>query len=414
MVEAVWAARSKRRDRPEIILVSTPPRHGKSTLISEYAPAWYLGSFPDERVIHASYEADFAAGWGGRARAVMERWGEALYGARVDARSNSARRWEIEGRRGGMVACGVGGPITGRGANLLVIDDPVKNAEQAASAVYRDRHWEWWLSTARTRLEPGAVVVVVMTRWHEGDRGGRLLAAAREGGDPVREIRLPALAEAGDPLGRGPGEALWPARYSRAYLLTTRRALGAYWFSGLYQGRPSPDGGGVFDRKDFRYFEIAGDEVVLRVGDGERRRFGTDWCRKFQVCDLAASEATAADYTAIAEFWATPEGDLLVRAVHRGRVAVPDQPAFFLAHHAGCPVKVESIGYQAGMIQTMLREGFPAEPVYPDADKLTRAAVAGVLYRAGRVYHLAGAPWLADFESELLAFPAGEHDDQVD
>src|SRR5436190_1844977 len=115
MVEAVWAARERQRDRPKILLISTPPRHGKSTLISEYAPAWYLGSFPDQRVILASYEADFAAGWGGRARAVMERWGEALYGARVDARSNSARRWEIEGRRGGMVACGVGGPITGRG-----------------------------------------------------------------------------------------------------------------------------------------------------------------------------------------------------------------------------------------------------------------------------------------------------------
>ena len=159
---------------------------------------------------------------------------------------------------------------------------------------------------------------------------------------------------------------------------------------------------------------VMGFEVVLRTSDGKRRRFGTEWCRKFQVCDLAASEATAADYTVIAEFWATPEGDLLVRSLARGRVAVPDQPAFFLAHHAGCPVKVESIGYQAGMIQTMLRAGFPAEPVYPDADKLTRAGSAGVLYRAGKVYHLAGAGWLADFESELLAFPAGEHDDQVD
>ena len=122
---------------------------------------------------------------------------------------------------------------------------------------------------------------------------------------------------------------------------------------------------------------VMGFEVVLRTSDGKRRRFGTEWCRKFQVCDLAASEATAADYTVIAEFWATPEGDLLVRAVARGRVAVPDQPAFFSAHHAGCPVKVESIGYQAGMIQTMLRAGFPAEPVYPDADKLTRAGSRG-------------------------------------
>lgn len=414
LVEAVWGARERRRDRPEIVLVSTPPRHGKSTLVSEYAPAWYLGSFPDERVILASYEADFAASWGGRALAVIERFGEALYGVRVDARSNSARRWEIAGRKGGMVAAGVGGPITGRGANLLVIDDPVKNAEQAASALYREKAWEWWLSVARTRLEPAAAVVVVMTRWHESDLGGRLLRASREGGDPVREIRLPALAEAGDPLGREEGEALWPARFSRAYLEQTRETLGAYWFAALYQGRPSPDEGGVFDRRDFRYFSEEGDEVVLRAEDGKTKRFGTNWCRKFQVVDLAASESSAADYTVIAEFWATPDNHLLVRSVHRGRIAVPDQPAFFRAHHAGCPVKFEAIGYQTGMIQTMLRDGFPAEPVHPDADKLTRAGSAGVLYRAGRVYHLAGAPWLSDFESELLAFPAGEHDDQVD
>jgi predicted phage terminase large subunit-like protein len=116
----------------------------------------------------------------------------------------------------------------------------------------------------------------------------------------------------------------------------------------------------------------------------------------------------------IAEYWRSPEADLLVRSVVRERVAVPDQPAFFKEHHAGCPVKVESIGYQTGMVQTMSREGFPVEPVYPDADKVTRAAVAGVLYRNEKVYHLAGTDWLHDFEAELLAFPAGEHDDQVD
>jgi predicted phage terminase large subunit-like protein len=413
VVEAIWRAQDAERERPEIILVSAPPRHGKSTLVSEYLPAWFLGAFPERRVILTSYEADFAAGWGAKTRTLLEEHGPDLYRVRVDERSRSASRWDLHRRPGGMVTAGVGGPITGRGAHLLVIDDPIKNAEQAASPTIREKQWDWWLSTARTRLEPGAVVVVVMTRWHEADLAGKLLLASSEGGDPVTEIRLPALAERGDPLRRDPGEALWPERFPAPYLEQTRKTLGPYWFAAIYQGRPTPEEGGIFDRKDFRYFELRGDQVVLRQPGG-RKAFGRDWCQKFQVVDLAASEKETADYTVIAELWATPESDLLVRSVVRQRVAVPDQPAFFRQHHAGCPVKFEAIGYQFGIVQTMLRDGFPAEPVHPDADKVTRAGAAGVLYRQGKVYHLAGAPWLADFEAELLAFPAGEHDDQVD
>jgi len=414
VVEAILRAQERDRDRPEIVLITAPPRHGKSTLVSEYLPAWFLGSFPERRVILTSYEADFAATWGAKTRGLLEEHGPSLYGIAVDERSRSASRWDLHRRSGGMVTAGVGGPITGRGAHLLVIDDPIKNAAEAGSVTIREKQWEWWLSTARTRLEPGAVVVVVMTRWHEADLGGRLLLASREGGDPVTEIRLPALAERGDPLRREEGEALWPERFSRAYLEHTRETVGPHWFSAMYQGRPTPEEGGVFDRRDFRYFELRGDEVVLRYPDGTTKSFGADWCRKFQVVDLAASEKESADYTVVTEIWVTPESDMLVRSVARDRVAAPDQPAFFWRHHAGCPVKFEVIGYQTGIVQTMLRQGLPAEPVYPDADKITRAAVAGVRYRAGKVYHQAGAPWLTDFEAELLAFPAGEHDDQVD
>jgi predicted phage terminase large subunit-like protein len=230
----------------------------------------------------------------------------------------------------------------------------------------------------------------------------------------VAEVRLPALAERNDPLGRKRGEALWPKRYRRDYLEHSREVMGPYWFSAMYQGRPTPEEGGIFDRNDFRYFQIEGDHVVLQAPEGGPKRFAIGLCKKFQVVDLAASEKETADYTVMSEIWATPENDMLVNSVVRERVAVPDQPAFFIRHHAGCPVKFEVIGYQTGIVETMLRAGFPAEPIYPDKDKVTRAAVAGALYRGGKVYHLRGAPWLTDFEAELLAFPAGEHDDQVD
>jgi predicted phage terminase large subunit-like protein len=413
LVEAVWRVGERRRDRPEIVVVAAPPRHGKSTITSYYLPAWYLGTFPERRVILASYEADFAATWGQKTRQLLEDHGPSLYGVRVDDSSRAASRWDLHRRAGGMVTAGVGGPITGRGAHLLVIDDPLKNAEQASSPTIREKQWEWWLSTARTRLDPGAVVVVVMTRWHEADLAGRLLQASRDGGDPVTEIRMPALAERNDRLGRKGGEALWPQRYDRDYLEHTRKVQGAYWFSAIYQGRPTPEEGGIFDRKDFRYFDIDGDYVVLRTPEGPKR-FARGLCKKFQVVDLAASERETADYTVMSEIWVTPESDMLVNSVIRDRVAVPDQPDFFRRHHVGCPVKFEVIGYQTGIVQTMLLQGFPAEAIHPDKDKVTRAGVAGALYRGGKVYHRAGAPWLGEFEAELLAFPAGEHDDQVD
>lgn len=412
--QAIAAAGGDVDDRPEILLVELPPRHGKSTEISEYTPAWFVGTFPDRHVILCSYESDFASSWGLKARTILEEHGRDLYGVELNPRSASSKRWGLRGHRGGMITAGVGGPITGMGADLLIIDDPIKNAEQAMSEVIRDKQWDWWLSTARTRLQPGAVVIVLLTRWHQDDIAGRMLASSEDGGDPVTEIRLPAIAEEDDPLGREPGEALWPQRYSAEWLTHTRKVLGGYWFSAMYQGKPTPDEGGIFARRYFKYFTIEGGLVNLHRGDGDVESFGVDYCRRVQYVDLAASEKETADYTVMTEVWVTPKRDLLIRNVIRDRIAGPDQPAFFEANHVGGAAKFESIGYQSTLIQDMLRRGFPAEPVYPDKDKVTRASAAGALYRGGKVFHLRGAEWLGDFEAELLAFPAGEHDDQVD
>ena len=296
--------------------------------------------------------------------------------------------------------------------NCLIVDDPIKNAEEAMSELKRKKQWDWWLTTARTRLEPGGVVIVLMTRWHEDDLGGQLLRAAEDGGDPVREIRLPSLALAKDPLGREEGEALWPERYTRGYLENTRNVLGAYWFSAMYQGSPTPDEGGVFSRQYFRYFEIKGGQVILDTLNG-KVEYPASSCQKVSYVDLAASEKSTGDYTVLTEVWVTPKQDMLVMNVTRDRIPGPDQPQFFEDHFVG-RLKVESIGYQSTMVKALLRKGLPVEPVYPDKDKVTRASAAGALYRGGKVFHRRGAEYLAEFEAELLAFPAAEHDDQVD
>jgi predicted phage terminase large subunit-like protein len=200
-----------------------------------------VATHPDRRVILTSYEADFAAQWGRRARDLVEEWGPRL-GVRVSKASSAVHRWDLEGREGGMTTAGVGGPITGKGAHLLIVDDPIKNDEVARSAYQRQKQWDWWQSTASTRMRPGGLAVVVQTRWHRDDLAGRLLREAEQNGQRWRQVRLPALAEDRDPLRRAPGDALWPEVYSRAHLERVRDSLTSYYWRAMYQQDPIAEG----------------------------------------------------------------------------------------------------------------------------------------------------------------------------
>lgn len=233
----------RRRSAP-ILVIEAPPRHGKSELISRYLPAWFLGTFPGKRVMLAAYGAAFAKSWGRKARALLEEFGPEYFGVTVRGDLRSASEWGLSGYEGGMVASGVGGPMTGRGADLLIIDDPIKNSEQSQSETIRESHWDWWQSTASTRIEPAGCTILIATRWHEDDLSGRLIKAAREGeGSAVRELRLPALAERDDPLGRPEGAALWPDRWPARSLDARRRSVGLEWWLAQYQQRPGRGAG---------------------------------------------------------------------------------------------------------------------------------------------------------------------------
>lgn len=218
------------------IIIECPPRHGKSELCSVWTPSWFLHRWPRKRVILASYEADFAREWGRRVRDTFEEHNLGKTNEDVTA----ANAWNTSAG-GGMRTAGLDGPITGKGADLLIIDDPVKNDEEARSPTIRERNWRWWLTTGRTRLEPGADVIVIMTRWHEDDLVGRML---RHQAEQWIELCFPALAETDDPLGREKGEPLWKGRYSKSELQKTRDVVGPYVWSALYQQRPIPEEGG--------------------------------------------------------------------------------------------------------------------------------------------------------------------------
>lgn len=229
------------------LIIEMPPRHGKSELVSHYFPPWYLGSFPDRKVILCSYGDDLASDFGLAARRVIEEFGPEYFGLSVDASRASRNDWRIAVHGGGMVSAGVGGPITGKGANLLIVDDYCKNSEEAISESWRRKTLAWWSSTAYTRLEPVAACVVMATRWHKDDLIGELL----RGEEQWTHIRLPALAEDNDPLGRQPGEALWPSRWPVEALEDRRRMLGPAWWQALYQQRPTAHEGAEFPAEWF-------------------------------------------------------------------------------------------------------------------------------------------------------------------
>jgi predicted phage terminase large subunit-like protein len=406
-------------DELERLIVAMPPRDGKSETISRYLPAWYLGRHPDRRVMLTSYEADFAASWGRKARTLLEQHGEALFDTRIDPASAAASAWDIEGHTGGMVTAGVGGPLTGKGAHLLIIDDPIKNHEQAHSELQRDKAWDWWRSTARTRLQRPGAVVLVLTRWHEDDLAGRLL---RDGSDDWTVLELPALADADDPLGRAPGDALCPGLgFDRAWLEATRAELGGYWFAALYQQRPGPAEGMLFKRRDFRYWRRHPDEPIylLERDDGSPHPVGIDWCTHFQTVDVATSEKHTADYTVIATWALTPERDLLLIDRERQRFEALDVGGMIARSYHNRKqtpafVGIEEFGHGLGVVQELTRKGLPIRRLRPDRDKISRALVAVARYEEHRVYHPRGAHWLDEWERELIAFPNATHDDQVD
>jgi len=388
-----------------------PPRHGKSELCSVYLPAWYLGSYPERRIILASYESDFAASWGRRVRDVLEQHGH-LFGVSLRADSAAAYRWDLDGYTGGMIAVGVGGAATGRGADLFIIDDPVKSPEEAQSQTMSRRIWDWYRGVARTRLEPGGAMLLIMTRWSEDDLAGRLLADLD--GEAWEVLNLPAIAEDNDPIGRVPGEALWPERFPLSELQATRKALGSYLWSALYQGRPAPLDGNVFRRSWFRYWTPMGDSYQL---EPDSRVIPANSCRRFITVDLAVSEKQSADYTVAAVWAVTKNQDLLLLDRIRKRIPGPDQiPLLRRLYDQWAPdtIGIEAVAYQLSIIQHARRDGLPVKELKPDRDKVSRALVAAARLEGGTLYWPATAPWLDEWENELLLFPNSRHDDQVD
>ena len=388
------------------LMVLMPPRHGKSETITHYMTAWWRGTYPDDDVILASYEDTLARRFSRRARETLADVGADVFGVEVSDVRAAASDWGIKDHWGETRSAGVGGGITGRGAHLLIIDDPVKNAEEARSVVYRDRVWDWWESTARPRIEPGGVCIVVMTPWDEDDLSGRLLRPP-DGTPPDswHVLRLPAIAEEDDQLGREPGEVLWPERFEEAepgWYERRRDSMPAYWWNALYQCRPSPEQGSTFDRNwmTTRWAEATRPTMQYRV----------------QAMDSAWKEGVGADWSVITT-WASDGVDFYLEDEWRARVEYPTLQQAALDQyekHRPHELIIEDAASGTAVIQSLRRQTpLPIRPFRPVGSKRIRAERITPLFAAGKVY-LPNAPFLTDWIEEHLAFPAGRHDDRVD
>ncbi len=384
-------------------MVFMPPRHGKSEFISRYSTAWILGKFPDTRIILASYEADFAATWGRKARDLLEEHGPSLFGIRVSGKSSAANRWDIEGHEGGMITAGVNGPITGKGADIGIIDDPVKNDQEAMSVTYQERTYEWYKSTFRTRLQRDGAIILIMTRWNENDLAGKLLAAQEEDGEKWEVVNLPAIAEEGDLLGRDPGQPLCPDLFTIEALRSIEKAVGSFWWASLYQQRPSPAEGGILKRNWWQYYRQTPDRFDEVI----------------QSWDMAFKDTKTADFV-VGQVWGRKGADKYLLDQVRDRMDFPATVQAVRSLSAKWPQArnklVEDKANGPAVIATLKNEIPGLIAVNPEGGKVVRAQAASPDIEAGNVYlpDPSVAPWVHDFIEECAAFPNGANDDQVD
>lgn len=406
IVEAIDEAAAGRLDG---LAVSMPPQHGKSELCSKYLPAWYLGNFPDRRVILVSYEADFAASWGRKARELLTEHGGA-FGVSIASRSAAARRWDIAGREGGMSTAGVGGPITGKGAHLLIIDDPIKNDAEARSPHCREKQWEWWQSVASTRLRPGGLTVVVQTRWHRDDLTGKILAQAAEAGRTWRQIKLTALAEPNDPLGRPIGAPLWPEVYTLERLEAIRATRTNYYWQALYQQSPVTDGGTEWPDSCF------GHDIWFDDWPGEGR------CRVVALDPSKGTDAKFGDDSAFVMLLVGPDDRLYIDA----DLAVRNtQTIVDLAIDIQQRFRPDWFGVEINQFQELLADQIlaaadarnipiPLMGIQNNVNKLVRIRRLTPLLMRGRLRFKGDSPGARRLVDQLRDFPHGDHDDGPD
>ncbi|MFC5775152.1 phage terminase large subunit [Ectobacillus antri] len=382
----------------QYLAFNLPPRHGKSMTITETFPSYFLGHFPDDRVIELSYGTNFAERFGKKNREKVELYANELFGVELNKRSSSSTDWDIEGTRGGMISRGILAGVTGQGADLMIIDDPIKNREEADSETYREKIWLEWIDSLSTRLHPGAICILILTRWHEDDLQGRLLNPEYAEPLPWQVYNLPLEAEQNDLLGRAQGEPLWPERYGIDFIEERKRYPQS--FNALYQGRPTSQEGNLLKRDWWQYYDTLPELAIELIS-----------------VDAAFKDEDDNDYVAV-QVWGKSGANVYLKDSVKARMNFPTTLQTIrnmVRKHPNAHVKlVEDKANGSAIISMLQREIGGMIPVNPQGGKVARVNAISAYIEAGNVYLPRQAEWVHDFVEECASFPKGKNDDQVD
>lgn len=374
------------------LMIFAPPQHGKSSLVTVRYPVYRLELDPKLRIIIGAYNQERSAEFSRSARRIAR---ERLD---ISDERSADRDWQTT-QGGGVRAVGVGVGITGYPGELIVIDDPVKSRDEADSQTYRDRVWEWYTQDLYTRLQPGGAVILIMTRWHEDDLAGRILAS--EDGPSWTVLSLPAEAEENDPLGREPGEALCPERYDLAALANRKMVLGSWAYTALYQQRPAPAEGGIIKREWLRYY----DQLPTKLD------------RAIASWDMAFKDNADSSYV-VGQVWGQVGGDFYLLWQIRERLDFPATQRAVRSLAQRYPqalTKLVEDKANGPAVIASLRHDVSGLTAYPVAgSKEARLQAVSPLFEAGNVYLPRGVGWIDEYVNELCTFPNAAHDDQVD
>jgi len=378
-----------------------PPQHGKSQCVTETLPSWYLGNNPSKRVIEVSYGDDLAQRFGRRNKEKIIEFGKDIFDIELSKVSDTD--FEIKQHKGSMISKGIMAGLTGNPADLIIIDDPIKNRQEAESETYRNRIWEEFINSIYTRLSADGIIIVIMTRWHEDDLAGRLLTNMKS---KCLEINIPLEAETNDILGRTEGDSLFPeigkdndwlAGFKQVY--TT--AEGTRSWNALMQGRPTAQEGNLIKRKWLRYY----------------KDLPTRFDQMLQSWDCTFKDSDGTDYV-VGTVWGRVGADKYLIDRIRKRM---DLPATITAirqttkkyPNAWCKL-VEDKANGSAVIQMLQHEIEGLTAVNPMGSKLARVQAVLPNFEAGNVYLPEDAEWIHEYVDELVSFPSGKHDDQVD
>lgn len=382
----------------DILVLSTPPQHGKSMTVTETFPSWYEGKYPDRRCIVACYNDDFAGKFGRRNKNKIEEYGQFIFG--ITLSKSSDRDIEIHEHSGGIITRGIMSGITGNSGDLIIIDDPVKNRQEADSVTYRERLWEEWQNSIKTRTQAGTKIIIIQTRWHEDDLAGRVI----RGENNVEVVNIPVEAEENDILGRCVGDALCPEigkdnNWLKAFKASYTDGMRAW--NALFQGRPTSESGNIFKREWWQFYDVLPEHLPLKVIS----------------VDATFKDNADSDFVAI-EVWGKLNADFYLIDMIKRRMDFPETLKAIKAMNSKYPDKhavlIEDKANGPAIIAMLKHEVPGIVAINPKESKIARAnAITGIV-ESGNVFLPRFAEFTDEFIEEHAAFPNGINDDLVD